>query len=642
MFSQRFYVDPIYILSNWESLPAFGKNLGKNTVKQVLNSVEKTVKTPFNNFLNSDIIPSVSEVTKNAPCITNFKQISGTRLFRGGLSENTDKLMAKIFARHVSMQRIMEYGYLEKLLEHPLKHIGEIEANEWLVNFEESLKLGDTNLYCDDSDGKIKEKAYFLASSSNYQFMQCNDTFEAIELAKTICKKTEVELPLSLTIADEKLGNRERLVNKHLACLTRLSNEKWWRGQLRKSCIRKLDHVWRERGYVNRQKQLYVSDAAVYKRRDQNRRNRDLLESLEATNEDGYKAILLELSERSISNPKNRRNELMTRIRGTQEVAETMGLQCYFYTLTAPSKYHAFNTRIKKLNLKYNGATPKEAQNYLCEVWARVRAEWQRQEIDVFGLRVAEPHSDGCPHWHLMLFMTPETAKKANRIFRLHAVAEDRKELFVVAKKKYNFEPRFKVIELPASIAAGYVAKYISKNIDGLTTNDESIGDDFEALSSEEVGEQANAVLTSERVQAWSATWGIRQFQFIGSPSVTVYRELRRGCSNGAFENAKNMNKRVLSALVAAADLGDWAEFSKLMGGMCCKLKDQTLRALYVLKSEKNLYGEAIEELRGVVGDGLVKVITRIHQWKVTRVEAETSEQSICEGGQSPPLDLCQ
>ena len=39
--------------------------------------------------------------------------------------------------------------------------------------------------------------------------------------------------------------------------------------------------------------------------------------------------------------------------------------------------------------------------------WARIRACWKRKGITAFGVRIAEPHHHGTPHWHLLIFMKP-------------------------------------------------------------------------------------------------------------------------------------------------------------------------------------------------------------------------------------------
>lgn len=36
-----------------------------------------------------------------------------------------------------------------------------------------------------------------------------------------------------------------------------------------------------------------------------------------------------------------------------------------------------------------------ETQRYLCSVWRKVRAKLHREEIRIFGIRLAEPHHDG-------------------------------------------------------------------------------------------------------------------------------------------------------------------------------------------------------------------------------------------------------
>ena len=92
----------------------------------------------------------------------------------------------------------------------------------------------------------------------------------------------------------------------------------------------------------------------------------------------------------------------------------------------------------------------------------------------------------------------------------------------LLAKSRAAARVDFKDIDPAKGCAAAYLAKYVSKNIDGLTNSGESMGDDDEA----EPG--TSAAETAKRVGAWASQWGIRQFQQIGGVPVTLYRELRR------------------------------------------------------------------------------------------------------------------
>ena len=156
-------------------------------------------------------------------------------------------------------------------------------------------------------------------------------------------------------------------------------------------------------GVVSRRSQIYISDVNFSARREQRRRNSVFLQSLEAINEQGDCINLKEIADGNMSNPEIRRNELMARLHGFEVYADKHKYVADFVTLTCPSRMHSVHSSGKP-NEKYDGTTPKEAQKYLTNQWAKYRAHLARNNVDYFGFRVVEPHHDGTPHWHLLMF----------------------------------------------------------------------------------------------------------------------------------------------------------------------------------------------------------------------------------------------
>lgn len=464
--------------------------------------------------------------------------------------------------------------------------------------------------------------------------------------------------------------------------LLKMQCDKWWTRQLktlRRQFIELLEiatgQVGKDLYYDKKSEKSKRRGISPYSSKQAQREfsfaqasGRQFLEMMELQSSDGEVINLIDAVKSGMANPANRRNELMLRIRETEELADEMGYTGVFYTITCPARFHANAST-------WSGSTPKDAQNYLTRTWARARSKLNRRDLKYFGVRVVEPHADGCPHWHMMLFMPKHKVQEINAILRWYFIQEDKTELydrygpeltrakvfnkwvnvdkegthlklveacvayrantekarlFKIYKQKRQewgfkkkqgkkakepskfyrtFSPRFDAVIMDKNkgSAASYIAKYISKNIDGYGVNDHEDAETGESLTS-----QVSPVL------AWASTWNIRQFQFQGSPSVTVYRELRRmrtALDDDEFEPIRQ-----------AADAANWKDYVKLQGGMCIG-RDANFKTHYEETPQGNDYAELVKRIKGVYRTLTNnQLITRLVEW--TRQLKGTAEKT--------------
>lgn len=481
------------------------------------------------------------------------------------------------------------------------KHGRLYEPNRMLLEVGEALGGFRFNVAAGEDDLRAFAKA--RADECFRAAARYVDEDLALSAMEEIAKRNGIEPPAGPNVT--KQGRRARLL-----C------EKWWRRNLRRYVGRGVEKAAITLGLVHRKAGLYASDETVTQRIGQKARNRALLESITAVNERGDEYTLQELSDLGTSNQEIRRGELMTRLAGFDQIAKKLGHAAQFITWTLPSKYHARDSVTGAENPKYNGSTPKESQAVISGNWAKARAALHRRGIRIYGFRVCEPHHDGTPHWHMVLFMQPEHVQTVLEVMRGYAYSEDANE---PGAAKHRFTA--KEIDRSRGNAAGYLAKYIAKNIDGY-----NVGEDWEAE-----GGKDDAKESAARVDAWASRWGIRQFQQVGGAPVSVWRELRRL----KVEDAGNW--AVLEALIYAADKGGkveeggdysgWALYVNLMGGVFASRKDHPARCYRVGGVDAvtgeikfNVYGEiAAPIIKGLECWGAGIVETRIHEWKFER-----------------------
>lgn len=499
------------------------------------------------------------------------------------------------------------------------KH-GQKAAN--LELFRATDKISATGLAMAADDEAICAKAVELSKQSALMWSKSNRLADVAAVA----------LRVGIEPPELKAGITEQGAIKRLCC------EKWWRRALRKGHKRWVEHAAIQFGSVRKGRSPYVSADCLASRKGQRARNASAMAALVAEcSETGESVPMDQIAASTVSNPVHRRNEMMLRMHGMQEFARAAAHACAFWTVTCPSRMHrtATNRKTRAIfdNPKYDNTDPRQAQEYMSSVWARARAELDRQGVTIYGMRVAEPHHDGTPHWHVLVFAAPDDLSAAVEIMESYALQDSPGEWganssvrFKSKAIKWETDSAGNVVKSPVS----YVAKYIAKNLESA---------DIDSLQGERC-DQAELLLADAlaRVDAWRSCWGIRQFQSFGTHAVTVWRELRR--IKEAPENAELLP---LWQTVHKTDEGgaDWRGFMVEMD------KLPNLHLAKETATEPNQYGEmTAEKLIGLVftDTGLFEP-TRFKRWVIkqsAKRDAPWSPLNNCTGKdeKKPPDQL--
>lgn len=490
------------------------------------------------------------------------------------------------------------------------------ELNPLFHTFENLRELTRRfNQLADSTDEGVDLLAQDVAIYVNATLAELSETLEplsTIEYSKRMLREG-TRLVSYFKLVAPWASRRNMSIDEIAASIRKTLDDRFWARLIRKYARRWREHLHIAYGDVRRDVSPYCSKHHVSQWDARRKRSRAIMSRLELEDQvTGERISLIEQIDKSVSNPEKRRVELMTRIGGFEKVATESGFAGSFFTLTAPSKYHAF-TAFGHRNHKWNGANPRETQNYLNRVWQQIRAELARREISVFGIRVAESHHDGTPHWHGLLFTAPEHTEELLEVMEDYATREDSEELTSKAGKQPRFE--LKPIDPALGSATGYVVKYISKNIDGYALDGESDHESGRPLKE-----------TAKHATAWASCWGIRQFQFLGGAPVSVWRELRR------MKNQELADKvsPVFGELHRAAHEGDWQGYITLQGGPFVSRSKLVLRAWYQYQNEPTSYGEYRKVIKGVVmpASSIPPVETRLHSYRIVKMKPKSSDDA--------------
>lgn len=420
--------------------------------------------------------------------------------------------------------------------------------------------------------------------------------------------------------------------------LARMLCADWWYRKLwRMRC------EWREEQLravclVNKKASPYVSYEAVIHKREQRRKSLEFFRSHELVNEDGDTLDMEDVINASASNPAHRRNEMMACVKGLELIAEMRGDCAVFYTITCPSRFHATLSNGRP-NPKWTSATVRQSSDYLVDTFAAFRKAMHKAGLRWYGVRVAEPHHDGTVHWHLLCFMRKKDRRSVTALLRKFAIREDREEL------GNNTGPRFKseLINPRKGTPTSYIAKYISKNIDGRGLANEI---------SKETGKSLRD--NAEHVSAWASLHRVQQFRFFGIPGRQAYRELRllagqaERRQDGSKAGAPVLDNPRLDAVLAAADVGCFATYIMKQGGVLVPRKHHLVRTAYELNEEPSAYGDHSTRIYGIwspIAEG--RICTHAVKWKMVRkavdVQEATADQGACapwtRGNNCPPVE---
>ena len=355
------------------------------------------------------------------------------------------------------------------------------------------------------------------------------------------------------------------------AALDRVLEHGWWVKAARKSMRRAREAIWIS--LAPEQVQGISPDAVAESREQDQTDTAWAFQHIAVRESDEAKAPL--------PSPEDRRRhqyaEILATAKGLGALADETGCTPRMITVTCPSEAHPTTTVAgrRRPNPSYNGASPREALDWLTERWKRFRAALKRKAIATHWLRATEPHEDETPHYHLIMWAPENQWGRIEALFRRYFEADTSAS---PARQKHGLE--IKPVEGGTHGAIAYIASYIAKGTKGID------------------GEAGEA----DRIRAWRQVWGVRGFDF-SHRKATIWRLLRK------MEPLAGVGQ----AAQTAAKSGDFANFLK----KTYTVGLQIYREEILGRELEHGFTEINHRVRGVVDK--YGVLTLTTKWRLER-----------------------
>ncbi|MDR3429704.1 replication endonuclease [Silvimonas sp.] len=140
---------------------------------------------------------------------------------------------------------------------------------------------------------------------------------------------------------------------------------------------------------------------------------------------------------------RHRTHTVIGKLLKMEQSAHNVGMVGLFITISPPCRFHAVSPW-------FDGSTPQQAHAFLRAFWQKASRTVSAARIQWTGMKLAEPHRDGTPHWHVIVWTFPASVDTIRSTLRntLRDVCPDDRCLTVT--------------ELQRGDVAMYAAKYLS------------------------------------------------------------------------------------------------------------------------------------------------------------------------------------
>lgn len=196
-------------------------------------------------------------------------------------------------------------------------------------------------------------------------------------------------------------------------------------------------------------------------------------------------------------------NQLYLTLKAMERLAVSRGYRWSMITLTCPPRFHPSSKA-------YDGSSLRDGNDLLSSLHRKLfkhLGKKYRANSDYFGVRIAEVHQDGCPHWHILVYcsdnMLIDLQSKLEQLLSGDGRPED------YYKTHADKILKTQVARGNETSPIGYILKYLSpRATEKLSTTDKT---------------------TAKRISYALRAAGVRQFQLIGAEGIsTKVRTLRK------------------------------------------------------------------------------------------------------------------